>query len=234
MSDTSNQPPADRDPTSPWSPPRGDGSAVPPGAPGPVPPGQPAQPGQPVPPGQPGQPQYGQYAPGGYGQQQPANPYGQGQPGYPPGYPPQDYQQQYQQGYGGYPQPGQPGYGAAGYPGGYRPLPRGLAIGALIVGILSVLAVCLPFVSPVLGVVAIVLGVLALSRIRTGRAGGRGMAIGGVITGVAGLAMGLLVVVTLAPLVDDFRVCLQQPTQSQQQQCFDDLQRRVQDGRLTR
>lgn len=103
----------------------------------------------------------------GYGNQG----YGQGQ-----GYQGQGYQDQGYQGQGG-----QPGYG---YPGGK---PRnGLGTAALVLGILGLLTSIL-FFGGLLGLIAIVLGIVALGRVRRREATNRGASIAGIVLGVLSL-----------------------------------------------
>ncbi len=67
-----------------------------------------------------------------------------------------------------------------------RTLPKGMAVASLVLGILGlVLAIFL--LGGFLGLVAVILGVVALGKIKRGEADGRGMAIAGIVTG--GLAM---------------------------------------------
>lgn len=111
---------------------------------------------------------YGQQ-PGGYGQSNPG--YGPAQPGYgqPAGY---DYGQpgygDYGQAYG-HQQPGYPGYPAT--------TTNGLAVAALILGILG-FGTC-----GVTSVLAIILGHISLSQIKRTGEQGHGMALAGVILG---------------------------------------------------
>jgi hypothetical protein len=108
-----------------------------------------------------------------------------GDPG-PGGYPPpQGYGYPPAQGYG-YPTPG--GYGAGGYPPpGYGPAPtNGLAIAALVLGIVGLLGGIIPllgwFASP-FALAAVGFAIAGLSRAKTiGK--GKGLAIGGLVTGV--------------------------------------------------
>ncbi len=82
--------------------------------------------------------------------------------------------------------PPQPGYGAGGY-GGYpqgQPVvaqSNGLATGALVTGLISLLCV------PPLFIVAIPLGFMGLSRAKQLHGVGRGQAMAGLITGFFGL-----------------------------------------------
>ncbi|WCO66339.1 DUF4190 domain-containing protein [Iamia majanohamensis] len=84
---------------------------------------------------------------------------------------------------GGYPSAG--GYGAPGYaPPAAKPS-NGMAIGSLVCGILSF------FTCGVLGLVAIVLGVLGLGKAKEQDGNGKGLAIGGIVTGVLGILLGV-------------------------------------------
>ncbi|MFI0416847.1 DUF4190 domain-containing protein [Spongiactinospora sp. 9N601] len=138
--------------------------------------------------GQQPDPGYGQ--PGGYGQgygppggQGAGQGYGQGQP--PPGYGDP----------GGYGQ--QPGYGY-GPPGGGYPPPRsnnGMAIAAMIVGIVGLLSCGL------LSIIGVVLGHVSLKQIeRTGEEG-RGMAIAGLVMSYIGVAVVLVYVVFIVGIL---------------------------------
>jgi hypothetical protein len=124
------------------------------------------------------------------------NPYGP-QPTPPPtpppgyGYPqPDPYAQPQPQGYG-YPQ--QPGYGGYNY-GGPTGQNNGIAVAAMVVGIVSVVFSC--FFGGFIGIVAIGLGIAGLNKSRiTGT--GRGQSIAGIATGAAGLLIALVSIVIL-------------------------------------
>ena len=169
-----------------------------------------AQPGQPGPPGQygqPGQPAYGQ------GYPPPGAPYGQPYPQYPAQYP---------QG-----SPGAPGYGPyGGYPGyqQQQPASRGLAIGALVCGLIALVSFCIPLLPVVLGFAALTLGAMAIGRIRQGRASGRGMAVAGLVTGTLGLIAGILMSmmwISFRPYWDELSRCAEQAPGAGQQQCVE-------------
>ena len=99
---------------------------------------------------------------------------------------PQDWQGQPDPAYGGYPaQPFGDPYGA--------PQTSGKATTSLVLGIASIVLCCLGFV---LGIPAIIVGVRARKDIRLsqGRLGGDGLALGGIVTGVIGILLGLAVV----------------------------------------
>jgi hypothetical protein len=160
---------------------------------------------QPDPYGQPATP-YGQQPPAApYGQQPQPEPYGQ-QPQ------PEPYGQQPQAGpYGQQPQAdpygqqaspyGQQGYAAQGY-GGYATgtsgPSSGLAIGALAAGVVALLMFWCAFIGVPVGIAAVVLGVVALNKVKAGTGGGRGLALAGVITG--GLAILVSVVLVVAAI----------------------------------
>ena len=134
--------------------------------------------------------------------------------GYPEAFPPAGYAPPgYQQpsGYGGAPYPppqfGAPatGYGPPSYPGGYYPAPdylggwgpaqgasqpgmNGLAIASLICSFTGLLC-CVG------SIVAIVLGTIALDQVKRTRQEGYGLAVAGIVIGVAGLLVYLIVAI---------------------------------------
>ncbi|MET0896929.1 MAG: DUF4190 domain-containing protein [Mycobacterium sp.] len=131
-----------------------------------------------------------------YPGQPPAGPPPGYQPQYPPPYPPPQYGN-YQGGYP--PAPPQP-YGGfnGGFDGGFGAPPvqpkNGLGIAALIVGILSLPAVFAVLGGFVLGLVAIVLGVIGYLRAKKGQATNGGVAIGGIVLGLLGILLNAAVV----------------------------------------
>jgi uncharacterized protein DUF4190 len=102
---------------------------------------------------------------------------------------------------------------------------RGLAIAALVLGLVA----CVLFWTVVggflLGLLAVVLGIVAAVRARRGRASGRGMAIGGAVLGaLAVLGSGLMLALGLAlwnsDTVKDFENCLREArTQEERRSC---------------
>ncbi|BDD83125.1 hypothetical protein TPB0596_28880 [Tsukamurella pulmonis] len=142
------------------------------------------------------QPQYGQqpygqdpYGQQGFGQQQPFGQQGYGQQGF-PAYPGQA---------GGYP-------GYPGYPTQQQSGTNGLAIAALVTGVLAFPLACIPFlgyVTPFLAIAAIVLGIIGMKQAKQTGQQGRGMAIAGIVLGsvylvllVIGLIFGIAYVAT--------------------------------------
>jgi Domain of unknown function (DUF4190) len=68
------------------------------------------------------------------------------------------------------------------------------AVPSMVCGIIAVVTFCLPLAPVVLGVLAIVFCVKATKRIKDSgeTLGGKGMAIAGLVTGIVGLALGLI------------------------------------------
>ncbi len=143
---------------------------------------QPAAPGEPVPPPP--------IAPDGPG----PSPYG-----YPshPSYP------TYPSG-AGYGYPHQPGYGGPGY--GWPPMApqpmNGMGTASLVIGIVSVVFSCLWPVAIILGILAVVFGLVSRQRARRGQATNAGQALAGIICGVVGIvlavAIGVVIIVSAA------------------------------------
>ena len=121
-------------------------------------------------------------------------PDGIGTPPPPPpggGYP---NEQQGQQAYG-QPQYGQPQYAQQQY-GGAPPQGNGLAVAALVLGILGVILAFIPLLGVVAGVLfglpAVICGGLGLSKAKQPGRGGKGMAIAGLVLGVIAIILGIL------------------------------------------
>jgi len=97
----------------------------------------------------------------------------------------------------------------------------GKGTGALVCGILSIPLAFLFFpVGLLLGVIAVILGVMA----RRESAGTDGKATGGLITGVLGLVIGVAMLLFVGTFFakhgKDISACSQQTTQAAQQQCL--------------
>lgn len=110
------------------------------------------------------------------------------QPGYqPPAPPPGDYNPQYGASYPPPPPPPQQ-YGGQPYPGGYNygaPAPQGtntMAIGSLVASVVGLLC-------GIGSIIGIVLGIVALNQIKQTRQEGYGLAIAGIVVGVASLVI---------------------------------------------
>lgn len=101
---------------------------------------------------------------------------------------------------GGYsaPPPGGGGYGA-------KPATNGIAIAALIVGVISFLFALIPVIgwaSVPFAIGAIAMGIAGMSRAKKVNVG-RGMALGGVITGVLALLVSIAYVIIVVVFADD-------------------------------
>lgn len=140
--------------------------------------------------------------------------------------------------YGNYPPPQQPyGYG---YPPPAYPPPlverpgSGMAIGALVCGILAILS-CWTIVGGILlGVIGAILGVIALFGISAGRRKGGGMAVTGIILSLLGIAASIVLVVLGLRFWDDIGGgdlldCLNKAGNdtAAQQQCQDEFNRNI-------
>jgi hypothetical protein len=130
-------------------------------------------------------------------------------PGYSQPYPPQ-YGQPYQQPYG------QP------YPPAKQGLPQGLAVGALIVGIIAVLGSWIPVAGGIIGLVAVILGIVAWRRASTGRGAGMAMAITGAILGLVAIVISVIATVFAIWFFTHTRECFDANlTDAQRTSCFD-------------
>jgi len=90
-----------------------------------------------------------------------------------------------------------PGYATApGYRPPAKPKNNGLAIASLVLGILSVVFFCAWFF-PVMPILAVIFGHIALSQIRKQGTGGRGFAIAGLVTGYIGLAITVVLIILM-------------------------------------
>jgi O-antigen ligase len=150
---------------------------------------------------------------------------------------------------GGYPPPGgnQPpgGYGPpnggyqqgpppGGYQGGYQEQPRkggsGLAVAALVLGILALLSSWTVIGGILLGLIGLVLGFIASGRAKKGMAGGRGMAIIGIITSLLAIVIAIVFVVAVGSFLNsdsakNLQDCIEQAgnDQAQLDQCEQDF-----------
>lgn len=147
----------------------------------------------------------------------PPHPYGPSYPGanqYPPNPygPPADYDA-YQPPLN-YPAP-QPGYNAYGpNPYGYAPMPpgpqsNGIALAAMITGIVSALLLLMSFMflfvsvpfSFVGGIAAIILGFIGMGQTKRTGQNGYGMAVAGVLTGAVNLLLTVVIVLIIVAVV---------------------------------
>ena len=136
---------------------------------------------------------------------------------------------------GGYPPPP----GSWGGPGGYGPPPpgygpqqsKGLAVAALVLGIVAV-ATFFFFLGGLIGIVALVLGIVAIRQTRRGQASGQGMAIAGTVLGGAAIVITAIYAIALGAFFakfgsqfSNFQDCLRHATTLQEQRdCRDQFQ----------
>ncbi|MDR0267504.1 DUF4190 domain-containing protein [Paenibacillus sp.] len=71
------------------------------------------------------------------------------------------------------------------------PRTNGKAIGALVLGIISLIS---PFIGFILGIIAIVLASLAFKEINMRNDGGRGMAVAGLVCGIIGTTFEAIII----------------------------------------
>ena len=74
--------------------------------------------------------------------------------------------------------------------------PKGFAVAGLVLGICGLamsLIPCFLVIGPIVGIVGIVLSALALSRANAGTSGGKGMALAGLICGIASPILWLVI-----------------------------------------
>ena len=172
------------------------------------------------------QPQYGQSAPQ-YGQAPPPPPeYGQDQYG-------QDQYGQNQYGQGTQHAAGSYGAGT-GYstPSGYERQPsNGLGIAALVFGVLALLFCWIPYVnivSMVLGIIGIVVGILALRKVKRGEATNRGMSLTGLALSAVALVLSLVITIAVTAFIGqnigELSNCTDPSLSAEEQQaCIEDL-----------
>jgi hypothetical protein len=94
----------------------------------------------------------------------------------------------------GQPTPPPPPPGGAPGPGGAQPS-NGLGLSSMIVGIVSIPALCLCGLGLLSGIVAIVLGFLGKGKAARGEATNGGQALAGIITGGVAVVLGILWVI---------------------------------------
>ncbi|MFF4212636.1 DUF4190 domain-containing protein [Streptomyces sp. NPDC001796] len=124
----------------------------------------------------------------------PIGPEGPGQVPY--GYPPYS-------GYSGYGAPyGSRGAGY-GWPGMPLPPSNGMGIASLVLGVISLVLFCLWPVAMIVGVLAVVFGIITRRKVRRGEATNGGMALAGVICGAIGLVLSAVLLIVLLAIPDD-------------------------------
>ncbi|MFF8291109.1 DUF4352 domain-containing protein [Streptomyces sp. NPDC016309] len=98
-----------------------------------------------------------------------------------------------------------PGYGGAPAPG-HRPVRNGLGTAALVLGIIGALSGMIPllfWLAGVLGLLALVLGLVGNGRVRRGEAANRGVTVSGAVLGLVALVLSVVGAVITFKAVDD-------------------------------
>jgi hypothetical protein len=95
-------------------------------------------------------------------------------------------------------------------PPGLPPQPaqqsNGVAIAALVCGIVALVLCWIPVInllSIALGLVAVILGIVGLRKARDPGVGGNGLAVGGLVTGVVGLLVAVLILSQIVRALSD-------------------------------
>ena len=116
-----------------------------------------------------------------------------------------------------------------------RPAGAGFAIAALVLGILAVLSCWTVLGGILLGLAAIVLGIVGWRRARSGAATGGGMAVTGVVLGTIGLILSVILIAVGVSLFNssdfkNFQACAKDAGNNQQkmEKCQKEFNRKVQ------
>jgi hypothetical protein len=137
--------------------------------------------------------------------------------------------------------PPPPAYeGGTGYPGQGAPVaaPRnGMGTAALVLGILAIVLCWTAVGGIILGVLAVIFGILGIRRAGQRIATNKGMAISGLVTGIVGLIIGVIFAVAVGSFlsifggtVSDYTNCVQQANNDQAKisQCAQQYQQQIQ------
>ena len=149
-------------------------------------------------------------------------------PGAPQGYPPGPYP-------GAYPPPPMP-YGDY-YPGAPVPQRNGLGVAALVLAVIALVASCSVAGGLVLGIAAIIIGVLGRGRVKRGEANNGGVAMTGIILGALAVVVSLAFIALYVSVFNqyggsDLVSCIQEAggDNDRVQLCMDEFQQRVDAG----
>ena len=98
-------------------------------------------------------------------------------------------------------------------------LPQGMAISALVLGVIGLLLACLAF-GGVFGIIGLVLGIVALRRVKQGTGGGKGLAIAGIVTGTIAALIGIAAAIYWAFVWSVAGPCMFETDPAAQQECI--------------
>ena len=112
----------------------------------------------------------------------------------------------------------------------------GFGVTALVLGILAVLGCWSAFFGIVLGVLALIFGIVALRRVKRDVATNKGVSIAGVVTGAVGLLLGIVFAIAFGAAfsifgnqIHNLQQCIQQANgdQAKVQQCDHQYQQQI-------
>jgi hypothetical protein len=111
------------------------------------------------------------------------------------------------------------------------PASNGMAVTALVLGIVSLPLLIFFGLGGLLGIAAVVVGIIAVRRVNRGEATGRGMAIGGIATGAISALLGVLIIIALFAFgigfAGELERCIEET--GSQQVCQERLERQLRD-----
>ena len=100
-----------------------------------------------------------------------------------------------------------------------QPPSNGLAVTSMILGIVGIVSDCCCWpLGAALGIAAIITGVIGLNKVKDGTGGGKGMAMAGVICGIAAILLGIASLIGGLVLNQHMPDLLEQMQQMQQNQ----------------
>ncbi|MDF7640825.1 DUF5067 domain-containing protein [Bifidobacterium sp. ESL0784] len=77
-------------------------------------------------------------------------------------------------------------------PMGQMPKRPGMALAALILGIVAIVMFWIPIVGIICGIAALVIGIMSMRKIKANRLPGKGMSVAGLVTGIIGIVLSLV------------------------------------------
>lgn len=85
------------------------------------------------------------------------------------------------------------GYNAPFNPHPVVPPTNGKSIASMVLGILNLLLIFMPYISAILGILAIILSAISFKEIQRHGEAGKGMAVAGLVCGIVGTIFGLII-----------------------------------------
>ncbi len=104
------------------------------------------------------------------------------------------------------------------YSSSQQPPSSGLAITSMILGIVGIVSDCCCWpLGAALGIAAIITGVIGLNKVKDGSGGGKGMAMTGLICGIAAIILGIVSLIVGLVFQEHMPEFMEQMQQMQQQ-----------------